>query len=131
VAVIAAGGAIGGGVRYSLTRVWPHDGFDFPWATFAANVSGSLLLGALMVFLLDVWGPHRYTRPFLGVGVLGGFTTFSAFTNEVDALLRGGQSAVALVYIFASLAAGLLATLGGIVAARRIAGPGNPRRMIR
>lgn len=122
VAVIAAGGAIGGGLRYGISQAWPHDGSGFPWATFVENVSGSLLLGALMVFLLDVWGPHRYLRPFLGVGLLGGFTTFSTFTNEADTLLRGGQGVVALAYVFGSVAAGLLAALCGIAGARRVAG---------
>ncbi len=87
---------------------------DFPWATLAANVTGCLLLGVLMVLLLDVWRPGRYLRPFLAVGVLGGFTTFSAYTAETLALLQEGRVPVALAYVFGSVLSGLLATWAGI-----------------
>lgn len=129
VLVIAAGGAVGGGARYLLTHSWPHAPGGFPWATFVENVSGSLLLGALMVFLLEVWRPRRYARPFLGVGVLGGFTTFSTFTTDIDALLRAGAAPVALAYVFSTLGAGFLATLAGLTLARRAVGiTSRPRR---
>lgn len=120
VLVIAAGGAFGGAARFLLNRAVPTT--DFPWATFAENVTGCLLLGALMVFLLDVWTPGRYLRPFLGVGVLGGFTTFSAYTSETRALLLDGRVPAALMYVFGSLIVGLLATWTGITVARGIAG---------
>ena len=71
----------------------------FPWATFIENVSGGFLLGVLMVFLLDVWLPHRYLRPFLGVGVLGGYTTFSTYMLESRDLLAGGRAATAFAYL--------------------------------
>lgn len=88
--------------------------FDFPWSTLAANVTGCLLLGVLMVLLLDVWRPGRYLRPFLAVGVLGGFTTFSAYTAETLALLQEGRAPAALAYMFGSVLAGLLATWAGM-----------------
>ncbi len=120
--VVAAGGAIGGGCRYLLNIAWSTTPGTFPWSTFVENVSGCLLLGALMVFLLDVWRPSRYGRPFLGVGVLGGYTTFSTNTSETDALLRAGEVPLALAYLFGSLAVGLLATWIGLTVARSIAG---------
>jgi CrcB protein len=120
--VIAAGGAVGGGARYLLSTSWPHPDGGFPWATFIENVSGSLLLGALMVFLLEVWRPRRYARPFLGVGVLGGYTTFSTYTADIDALLRAGAVPVALAYLFGTLVVGFFATWTGLTLARRIAG---------
>lgn len=120
--VIAAGGAIGGGARWALNQAVPTDVGGFPWSTFAENVTGCLLLGAVMVFLLDVWRPHRYARPFVGIGVLGGFTTFSAYAVETDALLRSGQGVLALTYLFGTLIVGLIATWAGIAAARTIAG---------
>ncbi len=126
--VIAAGGAIGGGARHLLTVLWPHDGVGVPWATLVANTLGSLLLGLLMVFLLDVWSPRRFVRPFFGVGLLGGFTTFSTFASEVDALLRNGAAPVAMAYLFATVAAGLLAAFAGIALARAVAGVGRTRR---
>src|SRR4051794_14883819 len=78
--VIAAGGALGSLARWGLNEALPQEGGRFPWATFAENVGGCLVLGVLMVFLLDVWRPTRYGRPFLAIGVLGGFTTFSTYT---------------------------------------------------
>ncbi len=120
--VIAAGGAIGGALRYLLNLAIPHGADGFPWATFLENVSGCLVLGALMVFLLDVWSPHRYARPFLGIGVLGGFTTFSAYTVETAALLRSGHAPTAFAYLLGSVIVGLLATWAGIAIARRAAG---------
>lgn len=116
--VIAAGGAIGGAARYLLSLGLAADGF--PWATLVENVTGCFLLGALMVFLLDVWRPSRYLRPFLGVGVLGGFTTFSAYTAETRGLLLEGRVPVALLYLFGSVIAGLLATWLGIALARTV-----------
>jgi CrcB protein len=126
-AVIAAGGALGGAGRWALNQTWPTDPGSFPWATFTENVLGCLLLGALMVFLLDVWRPGRYLRPFLAVGVLGGFTTFSAYTNETRVLLQDGRSLMALAYVFASVLAGLLATVAGLAGARALTGT-TPRR---
>jgi CrcB protein len=120
--VVAAGGALGGGARYLLNVAWPTGTGHFPWATFVENVVGCFLLGSLMVLLLDVWPPTRYGRPFLGVGVLGGFTTFSTYTAETDALLRRGQVPMALTYFFGSLAVGLLATWIGLNLTRTLAG---------
>jgi len=124
--VIGAGGALGGGLRWTLNRAWPATPGHFPWATFVENVSGCLVLGALMVFLLDVWRPSRYARPFLAIGVLGGFTTFSAYTADTGALLRAGQVPMALTYLFGTLVVALAATWTGIFLARSAAGT-NPR----
>ncbi len=118
VAAIAAGGALGGALRYLLNEAVPLSGF--PWATFMENVTGCFLLGALMVYLLDVWPPSRYLRPFLAVGVLGGFTTFSAYTVETRGLLAEGRGPAAFAYLFGSLLAGLAGTWLGITAARAL-----------
>lgn len=120
--VIAAGGAIGGGARWTVNEAWPPTPGRFPWATFIENVSGCLILGALMVFLLDVWRPHRYARPFLGIGVLGGFTTFSTYTADTRALLLDSQVPLALVYLFGTLIVAMAATWTGVVVARSAAG---------
>jgi len=119
--VIGAGGAMGGAARWALNQAWPAGPGGFPWATFTENVSGCLILGALMVFLLDVWRPSRYARPFLGIGVLGGFTTFSAYTSDTRVLLLDGRAPLAALYLFGTLAAALAATRIGIVGARTVA----------
>jgi CrcB protein len=117
-AVIAVGGALGSLARWGLAQALPHPGATFPWATFAANVSGCLLLGVLMVGVLEVWPPSRYVRPFLGVGVLGGYTTFSTYMLDARGLLVAGRTALAGQYLFGTLAAGLAAVWLGVALAR-------------
>jgi CrcB protein len=99
--------------------VLPASAPGFPWATLAVNISGALALGVLMVCLLDLWRPTRYGRPFLAVGVLGGFTTFSTYTADTRALLLDGHVPLALTYLAATLFFGLLATWCGLAVTRR------------
>jgi CrcB protein len=120
-AVIAAGGAVGSLGRWGLTLALPHPTGTFPWATFTANVTGCFLLGVLMVLVIDVWPPSRYVRPFLGVGVLGGYTTFSTYMLDTRSLLVSGRAALAGAYVFGSLAAGLAAVWIGVTATRLFA----------
>ncbi|WP_182881832.1 fluoride efflux transporter CrcB [Microbispora sp. H10949] len=121
-AVIALGGGAGAVARFLLGRALPAPPTGFPWGTFLANVTGCFALGALMVFVLDVWPPRRYVRPFLGVGVLGGFTTFSTFTTEIVERSSHGAWPMAGAYAAASMVAGLIAVWCGIVVARALAG---------
>lgn len=114
IAVIALGGAAGGGARRLLGQLLPHDSAAFPWSTFLANVTGCFLLGVLLALILEVWPPGRYARPFLGVGVLGGYTTFSTFTADTAGLYRAGEAPLALVYLSATVAVGLIATWLGL-----------------
>ncbi len=113
-AAIAAGGALGSLARYALGELLPPTPGGFPWATFSANVSGCLLLGLAIVVITDILKPSRYLRPFLAVGVLGGFTTFSTYTADVRSLLAEGHAPLALVYLFGTLGACLSATVAGI-----------------
>ena len=126
--VIGAGGALGSLARWGLGELIPSTSDTFPWATFIENVSGGFAFGALMVFVRDVWHPHRYLRPFLGVGLLGGYTTFSTYMLESRHLLVDGHHLVtAFTYLGGSLLAGLSAVWVGIAAAR-LAAPGSQRR---
>lgn len=118
---ISVGGALGSLARWGVGELVPWSGTGFPWATFIENVSGGLALGVLMVFVLDVWPPHRYLRPFLGVGVLGGYTTFSTYMLETRHLLVEGQPATAFAYLGGSLLVGLVAVWIGIASARLVA----------
>jgi CrcB protein len=120
--VIAVGGAVGGAARWAMNEAIPPTPGRFPWSTFIENVAGCLLLAALLVLLVEVLQPHRYVRPFLGVGVLGGFTTFSTYTNDARLLLADGYVPTALVYLVATLVAGLLATWLGLTLARAATG---------
>jgi len=114
-ASIAVGGGLGSLGRYGLSRAWPPGVGAIPWITLAINLLGSLLLGMLVVAVTEIWRPHHLIRPFLGTGVLGGFTTFSTFSVEVRGLPVGTN----LVYVALSLIGGItLAALGGATVRR-------------
>ncbi|WUW39309.1 CrcB family protein [Micromonospora rifamycinica] len=109
---IAAGGVLGALARAGVQTALPHAPTGFPWSTFAVNVTGCLLIGALMGVLgRRQAGP--LVRPFLAVGVLGGFTTFSAYVVDVHRALAAGAAGTALGYLAATLVGGLLAVAAG------------------
>ena len=116
--VIAAGGAVGSLGRWSVTEAVPSDPWRMPWGTWIENVSGAFALGVLMVFVLDVWPPRRYLRPFLGVGVLGGYTTFSTYMLDTRTLLDDGHAISAALYLLGTMVTGLLAVAVGVLLAR-------------
>jgi CrcB protein len=118
--VVGVGGALGSVARYVLAAAWPAPADGFPWATFVTNVSGCLLIGVLMVLIVEVWVAHRLVRPFLGVGVLGGFTTFSTYTVQSQQLLQADRALLALGYLLGTLLAALLAVDVGIVLTRLV-----------
>jgi CrcB protein len=114
---VAAGGAVGASGRYGFAAaVGPLFHPGFPVGTLAANVAGSFLMGALVEVLALVWSPSEAVRAFLAVGVLGAFTTFSAFSMEAVVLLQDGAIGAALAYVVASV--GL--SLAGIFAGMRL-----------
>ena len=123
-APIAAGGALGSLARWGLAAALPNgDAHEWalPWATFVTNVSGCLLIGALMALVLGPWSHTRYLRPFLGVGVLGGYTTFSTYELETYALVSTGSTTgglLALLYLIVSVIAGVVATWIGLTLGR-------------
>jgi CrcB protein len=131
-AVVSAGGVLGSLARWGIATLLPRRPGGFPWATFGVNVAGCALLGALMVLVVDVWPPTRYARPFLGTGVLGGFTTFSTYLLDTRSLLAGDRPLTAGVYLVGSLAVGLLGVVGGAAGVRLVlphaAGPGPQER---
>ena len=121
-AAVSAGGVLGALGRYAVAVAWPHRPGEFPWATFAVNVSGCLLIGVLMVLVTEVWTAHRLVRPFLGTGVLGGYTTFSAYAVDVQQLVAAGSVGTALLYLAGTLAAALGAASAGLTLTRAAAG---------
>lgn len=121
-AAVAAGGALGSLGRWGLASLLPHPGAGWPWATLLVNLSGSAVLGVLLV-LVELRRPHRLLHPFLAVGVLGGWTTFSTLTAEVLGLVSAGALARAGAYLLVSVGVGLLAAGAGMYAARRLLGP--------
>jgi CrcB protein len=121
IAAIAIGGGLGTVIRYLLSQAFPA-GQGFPWAIFVINVTGCFALGLLMVCLLDVWLPRRLLRPFLAIGLIGGYTTFSTYAAGIVTLIRQHALALASAYALASVMAGLVAVWCGMAAARRLAG---------
>ncbi len=121
VMAIAAGGAIGSVLRYGLSiLVQTLAGRGFPFGTLAVNVLGCLAMGFLFVLLDERTGEGAVWRAGLLIGVLGGFTTFSAFSIETFSLVEQGALAKAAGYMAASLILCVGATAAGVMAARQL-----------
>lgn len=121
-AVISVGGGLGSLARYGISEWLPTRPGQFPWSTFLIDVSGCFLIGVLMVLITEVWSAHRLVRPFLGVGVLGGFTTFSTYATDVRGLLQPGTVAIAFAYFAGTLVAALTAVVLGVWLTRAAGG---------
>ncbi|WP_236046337.1 fluoride efflux transporter CrcB [Streptacidiphilus fuscans] len=121
-AVVALGGAIGACARYGAGLIWPTAAGHFPWTTFGINVLGCAVIGVFMVVITDVWAAHRLVRPFFGTGVLGGFTTFSTYTVDIQKLVDGGHAATGLAYLAATMVAALAAVWLAATSTRRVIG---------
>ncbi|MCT4356185.1 CrcB family protein [Streptomyces sp. Je 1-79] len=114
VGVVAAGGALGAAARYGASLAWPTPAGAFPWTTLAVNTAGCAAIGVLTVLLTEAaTAPHPLLRPFLGTGILGGFTTFSAYALEAQRLLGAGDAGRGVAY----LAGTVVAALGAVGAA--------------
>lgn len=126
---IAVGGALGALARAGAQAAVPHRPTGFPWSTFGVNVLGCLLIGVLMVLLTRVRVGHPLLRPFLGVGVLGGFTTFSGYVADVQQAVRAGVPATALAYLTGTVVTALAAlwvgetATGWLLDRARVGGP--------
>ena len=125
---IAVGGPIGTEARYGIGLVWPHSSSGWPWATLLINLSGCLLIGVLMVVITELVEPHRLARPFLGVGILGGYTTFSTYTVDTISLADGARPDLAAAYLVVTPILAVLACALGAGATRLAARLAGARR---
>jgi fluoride exporter len=127
VAAIAAGGGLGGPARYEVAQLIAVAKNGFPWATFWTNISGSFMLGFILVLVIERFPPTRYLRPFFATGFLGAYTTFSTFAVETDLLIKAGHILTAALYALGSLFVGLASAWAGILLARLLP-PGRTSR---
>ena len=125
---IAVGGAVGAALRHGVAQLLPRDPEDFPWATFLVNVTGCLAIGLLMVAIAGWWPRSRYVRPLLGVGVLGGYTTFSTYALESRDLVAAGAAPTSVLYLVASVGAGVLAVVAGLATGEALVRRHRPTR---
>jgi len=106
--LVMLGGAIGAGLRYEVGRVALNRlGPAFPWGTLIVNLVGGLLIGALAGFMFTRTPVDQRLWMFLGVGLLGGFTTFSAFSFDLFAMLEQGRIGIAALYAAGSMVGSL------------------------
>jgi CrcB protein len=114
---VALGGALGVSCRYAVGILAVHLGSgQFPWGTATVNVAGSFILGLLAAAMTFSWSPSPEMQAFLVVGVLGGFTTFSAFSLDVALLMERDRIVLAAVYMIGTVAL----SVGGLFAGIRL-----------
>jgi CrcB protein len=114
----ALGGALGALARWGVAEALPREPDAWPWATLLVNLLGCLVLGTLVGRVFDRSAGPPWLRPFLATGVLGGFTTYSAFAVETVQLAEAGRVGTAAGYVLASVAGGVLAAALGQRAGR-------------
>ena len=125
-ALVALGGGLGAWLRFLTGVAWsraigPAAATAFPLATLSVNVIGSLAMGLLAGWLARTGTAGEPWRLLLGVGVLGGFTTFSAFSLEFALLVERGELGTAMAYVSVSLIAGFAALFAGLFVMRAVA----------
>ncbi len=120
--LVGLGGFLGANARFIVGQIFSkYFSTYFPLSTFFVNITGSYFLGIVGYFAvyLKIFDPD-YFRYFLGVGFLGGYTTFSTFEYETNSLLEDGASIISLLYVLSSVVLGLIAVKLGIITAKLI-----------
>ena len=122
-AVVFAGGCVGGCARYAVTSAWTSSRGGFPWSTLAVNVAGAFVLG-IVVVLATQPHRHRHLRPLVGTGFCGALTTFSSVVVATDQLAAHHHVPTALAYVATTTVAGLFAAAAGLAAGRALGAAG-------
>ena len=115
------GGAIGAAARYGVNITTPKlIGHGFPWGTMIVNITGSFMMGLLIAVMALAWTTSQEMRVFLTTGILGGFTTFSAFSLDFATLYERKEYGMAFGYASGSVVLSLLAVFAGLYLARAV-----------
>ncbi len=122
VLLVALGGGLGAAGRYGISLAAPARPGEWPFATFSINVLGSLIIGILGGWLATKGEDGEPFRLFFGVGILGGFTTFSAFSLETMRMIERNDWLGASTYSIGSVLVGLAAVAIGLLMAKRVFG---------
>ncbi|MDI3384715.1 CrcB family protein [Streptomyces sp. B-S-A8] len=130
-AAVAAGGVLGAAARYGASLLWPTRTGAFPWTTLGVNVVGCAAMGVLMVVITEGRQRHRLVRPFLGTGVLGGFTTFSTYAVDIERLNGLREARSALGYLALTLVGALAAVWLAAGTTRRALNAATTTRRVR
>ena len=120
-AAIFAGGCVGALARTGLVKAMPHGPGSWPWATFLANIAGTLLLAYFVTRLQERLPLSAYRRPFLGTGLCGALTTFSTMQFELLDMLRSGHETLAVGYAAAGVVSGFASVFVATKLTRRVA----------
>lgn len=121
----SAGGAIGAGARFLINHAFAVRGLvSFPWATLTVNLLGGFLMGLVMTLVIERYHGSPEIRTFVATGILGGLTTFSAFTYEISQMIAtdGAASPRIIFYVAASVLLSLAALYAGMAFARGLLG---------
>lgn len=118
---VALGGAIGASGRFFITSMTGRlFGHGFPWGTMTVNIVGSFIMGALVSYMALKWSASAEMRAFMTTGILGGFTTFSAFSLDFATLIERKEHIAAFAYAAGSVGLSLLAIFAGLTFARMV-----------
>lgn len=118
--VIGCAGVVGALVRYAMSRLIAVPAGHFVWSTFCINITGSLVIGFVLVLLTERFPRARIARPLVATGFLGAYTTFSTYMVDADLLFKSRDLATGVIYAGSSLGAGVAAAATGVVFARFI-----------
>ena len=119
--LVFVGGGIGASLRHTVNMVSARGlGTAFPWGTFIVNISGSLVMGLIAGYLAFKGGASQPWRLFLMTGILGGYTTFSAFSLDAALLYERGEIAAALFYVLGSVVLSIAGLFAGLALVRHL-----------
>jgi fluoride exporter len=119
--LVCVGGALGAGIRHLVNLWFAGRGLiAFPWSTFTINVTGSALMGIAFGLIMARANPSPELRAFFATGILGGYTTFSAFSLDAWQLIERNQPMAALGYVAGSVGLSIVALIAGLAAVRMV-----------